>query len=155
MRRSPVVHGLRRNDATRVANHAPGHRGVDAAHPAAAQDRPLNTAHRQPHAAHPSSTPAASPGLSKVLVFVVENHSLDQMRTEMPYTFSLAERYGYTTSYRALTHPSLGNYIAMAGGSTFGIVDDRNPVAHRSRPLGVLAALDVRKDREHLRRGDA
>jgi phosphatidylinositol-3-phosphatase len=42
----------------------------------------------------------------------------------------LAERYGYTTAYRALTHPSLGNYIAIAGGSTMGIVDDRNPVAH-------------------------
>jgi acid phosphatase len=65
-----------------------------------------------------------------VLVFVVENHSLDQMRSQMPYTFSLAERYGYTTAYRALTHPSLGNYIAIAGGSTMGIEDDRNPVAH-------------------------
>jgi hypothetical protein len=68
--------------------------------------------------------------VSKVLVFVVENHSLDQMRAQMPYTFSLAEQYGYTTNYHALTHPSLGNYIAIAGGSTFGIEDDRNPEAH-------------------------
>ena len=98
------------------------------------------------HTTHPSSTPAASPGLSKVLVFVVENHSLNQMRTEMPYTFSLAERYGYTTSYRALTHPSLGNYIAMAGGSTFGIADDRNPVAHQLHGPSVFSqALDVGK----------
>lgn len=91
--------------------------------------------HRQPE---PSTTVAsvpahpidASTSVDKVLVFVVENHSLDQMRSEMPYTFSLAERYGYTTSYSALTHPSLGNYIAIAGGSTWGIDDDRNPAAH-------------------------
>jgi phosphatidylinositol-3-phosphatase len=79
--------------------------------------------------------PAASSGapgkaVRKVLVFVVENHSLDQMRSQMPYTFSLAEQYGYTTAFRALTHPSLGNYIAVAGGSTFGITDDLDPVAH-------------------------
>jgi acid phosphatase len=77
--------------------------------------------------------------VSKVLVFVVENHSLDQMRAQMPYTFSLAERYGYTTSYRALTHPSLGNYLAIAGGSTFGIVDDRNPVAHQLHGPSVFS----------------
>jgi hypothetical protein len=78
----------------------------------------------------PSHPADAGAVVSKVLVFVVENHSLTQMRSEMPYTFSLAERYGYTTSYRALTHPSLGNYIAIAAGSTMGIEDDRDPVAH-------------------------
>jgi phosphatidylinositol-3-phosphatase len=80
-----------------------------------------------PPSAHPAD---ASKPVDKVLVFVVENHSLDQMRSQMPYTFSLAERYGHTTAYSALTHPSLGNYIAIAGGSTWGIEDDRSPVAH-------------------------
>jgi hypothetical protein len=65
-----------------------------------------------------------------VLVFVLENHSLDQLRAQLPYTFSLAERFGYATAYRGLTHPSLGNYLAMLGGSTFGVVDDRDPPAH-------------------------
>jgi acid phosphatase len=68
--------------------------------------------------------------VDKVLVFVVENHSLDQMRSQMPYTFSLAKRYGYTTAYTALTHPSLGNYIAIAAGSTLGVEDDDDPGAH-------------------------
>jgi hypothetical protein len=80
-----------------------------------------------PASRHPGEASAA---VDKVLVFVVENHSLDQMRNQMPYTFSLAEQYGYTTAYHALTHPSLGNYIAIASGSTWGIEDDRNPVAH-------------------------
>jgi phosphatidylinositol-3-phosphatase len=52
------------------------------------------------------------------------------MRTQMPYTFSLAEQYGYTTAYKAMSHPSLGNYIAIAGGSTFGVEDDGDPAAH-------------------------
>lgn len=88
-------------------------------------ESPVSPTHR-PH--QPASGQA--PTVSKVLVFVVENHSLDQMRAQMPYTFSLAERYGYTTSYHALTHPSLGNYLAIAGGSTFGVVDDNVPTAH-------------------------
>ena len=81
----------------------------------------------------PTGSSTASPAattVSKLLVFVVENHSLDQMRAELPYTFGLAERYGYTTDYRGLTHPSLGNYLAIAGGSTFGVVDDDDPAAH-------------------------
>jgi acid phosphatase len=77
--------------------------------------------------------------VSKVLVFVVENHSLDQMRTQMPSTFALAERYGYTTSYAALTHPSLGNYIAMAAGSTLGIADDGDPDVHRLHGPSVFS----------------
>ncbi len=74
----------------------------------------------------------ASPGqISKVLVFVVENHSLDQMRQGMPAVFGLAERYGYATQYRAVAHPSLPNYLALSGGSTFGVTDDAGPDVHR------------------------
>ncbi len=78
--------------------------------------------------------------VSKLLVVVIENHSLDQMRAQMPYTVSLAQRYGYATSYRALTHPSLGNYLAIAGGSTFGVVDDGDPPAHPIRGQSVFSA---------------
>ena len=79
----------------------------------------------------PSRPDHAEPVVSKLLVVMVENHSLDQMRTQMPFTFGLGQDYGYATHYQAMTHPSLGNYIAIAAGSTFGIVDDRNPVAHQ------------------------
>jgi acid phosphatase len=65
-----------------------------------------------------------------VLVFMVENHSLDQMRAQMPWTAALAARYGYATSYHAMTHPSLPNYLAIAGGSTFGVQDDGGPSSH-------------------------
>lgn len=89
--------------------------------------------------ATPSPTRAPSgrsAGVTKLLVFIEENHSLSQMKAEMPYAFGLAERYGYATDFTAIQHPSLPNYIAVAGGSTHGITDDDgpadNPVPGRS-----------------------
>jgi len=69
--------------------------------------------------------------VTKLLVVVEENHSLAQMRSGMPYTFRLAKRYGYATSYHAITHPSLPNYLALAGGKTYGVSNDADPSAHR------------------------
>lgn len=103
---------------------------------------PTQTRSPTPTPSTSSSTPGSpgSPVVSKLLVFVVENHSLDQMRAQMPYTLSLAQRYGYATSYRALTHPSLGNYLAIAGGSTFGVVDDGDPPTHPIQGPSVFSA---------------
>ena len=70
------------------------------------------------------------PAISKVLVIIEENHSRSQMKTGMPYLYGLAQRYAYASDYRAITHPSLPNYLAIAGGSTFGVQDDENPAAH-------------------------
>ena len=75
---------------------------------------------------------------TKLLVVVEENHSMAQMRAGMPYTFSLAKRYGYATRYRAITHPSLPNYIAIASGNTHGIADDQPPSAHRLKGTTVF-----------------
>jgi phosphatidylinositol-3-phosphatase len=72
----------------------------------------------------------AAGGATKLLVFVVENHSLTEMRSQMPWTYGLGQRYGYATDYHAMTHPSLPNYLAIAGGSTFGVHDDADPSAH-------------------------
>ena len=77
----------------------------------------------------PSSAARARP-VSKVLVVIEENHSLDQMSAGMPYTFGLAKRFGYATHYTAIRHPSLPNYVAIAGGGTFGITDDAPPADH-------------------------
>lgn len=68
--------------------------------------------------------------VSKLLVVVEENASLDQMSRQMPYTFSLAKRFGYATSYYGLMHPSLPNYLAMVSGQTHGVEDDRSPDVH-------------------------
>ena len=82
-------------------------------------------------------SPAAGTGaapvatVTKLLVVVEENHSLAQMKAGMPYTFRLAKRYGYASGYHAITHPSLPNYLAIAGGKTSGVTDDADPSAHR------------------------
>jgi acid phosphatase len=60
------------------------------------------------------------------------------MRTQMPWTYALAQHYGYATAYRAMTHPSLPNYLAIAGGSTFGVHDDSDPSAHPIRGPSVF-----------------
>jgi phosphatidylinositol-3-phosphatase len=64
---------------------------------------------------------------SKILVVIEENHSVGEMRAGMPYLARLSDRYGYATRWHALTHPSEPNYLAIAGGSTFGIANDRPP----------------------------
>jgi acid phosphatase len=76
--------------------------------------------------------------MDKLLVFVVENHSFDAMRRQMPYIFGLARKYAYATGYRAIAHPSLPNYLAMTGGDTYGVTDDRDPAAHPVRAPSVF-----------------
>lgn len=72
-----------------------------------------------------SSPPAAN--VSKVLTIVEENHSLNEMKSGMPYLYGLATNYAYATNYKAIRHPSEPNYLAIAGGSTFGDTTDHNP----------------------------
>jgi hypothetical protein len=65
-----------------------------------------------------------------VLVVIEENHSYDQMKSGMPFLSRLSDTYGYATHWTALAHPSEPNYLGIAGGSTFGILDDKAPAAH-------------------------
>ncbi len=63
---------------------------------------------------------------------IEENHSYAQMKQGMPFLAGLSDTYGYASHWTALAHPSLPNYLGIAGGSTFGILDDRSPAAHTS-----------------------
>ncbi len=87
--------------------------------------------------------PDNRPKVTKVLVVIEENHSLQQMSTSMPYAFSLAKKYGYASNYTALTHPSLPNYIAIAAGSKLGVTNDAAPSDHKLTQTSVFKqALD-------------
>src|SRR5450756_1078773 len=86
----------------------------------------------------PALATAGSGAVTKVLVFIVENHSLGQMKSQMPFTFGLAQRFGYATNYTAIQHPSLPNYIAIAGGQTYGITNDDNPSTNPVRGTSVF-----------------
>ncbi len=88
-----------------------------------------------------SSAANVMPGVvDKVLVFVEENHSLDQMKAGMPYLYSQAQQYGYAADYTAVSHPSLPNYLAIAFGSTFGVKADGSPRRHREPGPDVFTA---------------
>jgi phosphatidylinositol-3-phosphatase len=77
-----------------------------------------STAVSPPHTPSPSDQ-----AFSRVIVIVMENKDFDQVigAAEAPYMDSLADRYGLALNYHAVTHPSLPNYLALLGGSTFGI----------------------------------
>jgi fibronectin type 3 domain-containing protein len=67
----------------------------------------------------------------------MENKSYNQIignTTSAPYTNSLGSQCGLATNYRAVTHPSLPNYIAATSGDYWAIADDDPPAAH---PLSV------------------
>jgi acid phosphatase len=84
------------------------------------------------------TAPRLASSVTKVLVFVVENHTMAQMQTGMPWVYRLAQRYGHTTHYYGVTHPSLPNYLAIAGGSTFNVHDDASPASHRISAASVF-----------------
>jgi hypothetical protein len=74
----------------------------------------------------PASSAKAMP-IRKVLTIVIENHTLREMRAGMPYLKRLSERFAYALRYDAIMHPSLPNYLAIAGGSTFGVTTNAIP----------------------------
>jgi acid phosphatase len=89
----------------------------------------------------PAVAPAVAPQVSKLLVVVLENHSRAQAMRQMPYLAAQAARYGEATSWYAVSHPSLPNYLELAGGSTFGVHDDRPPSAHPLSGPSVFGQL--------------
>lgn len=94
-----------------------------AAHPGAARTPERST----PHAvasSRGSAVRTARPAAHKLLVIVLENHSEREALAQMPHLAGWAHRYGRATDYFALAHPSLPNYLAIFGGSTFGVTSD-------------------------------
>src|ERR1700730_17860569 len=61
-----------------------------------------------------------------VFIIIEENRSFQDIidNPVAPKLTQLARQYGLATRYYAVTHPSQPNYIALLGGSTFGIADD-------------------------------
>lgn len=53
----------------------------------------------------------------------MENHGYDQV-VGLPYIRTLATAGATLTNYRASSHPSLPNYLALTSGTTWGIGDD-------------------------------
>jgi acid phosphatase len=85
-----------------------------------------------------AATPTVESPPTKVLLIVDENRTEHAARHRMPFLARIGNRYGHTTHYRALAHPSLPNYLALSGGSTFGVRDDGDPSVHSIRGRSVF-----------------
>jgi phosphatidylinositol-3-phosphatase len=66
------------------------------------------------------------PSFRHVVVIVFENKESSSVlgTTEAPTFNAMQSRYAGLTTYYGVTHPSLPNYLALVGGSTFGIDSD-------------------------------
>jgi len=72
----------------------------------------------------PSHAPqVTAPPPRHVFLIVMENHTSDQA-LRGPFTASLAAKYRVAANYRAITHPSVPNYLALTSGQTWGVQDD-------------------------------
>ncbi len=86
------------------------------------------------------------PAPSHIVVVVEENHSYDDVigdTSDAPYINSLASQGALMTQSFAVSHPSEPNYMALFGGSDFGLSSDACPTDEGDTPnLGseLLAA---------------
>lgn len=73
-----------------------------------------------------TAAPLGVPALSHVFIIVLENHEAGQIlgNPAMAYLNGLATRYARADNFYAIAHPSLPNYLALTGGSTFGVTSD-------------------------------
>jgi len=72
------------------------------------------------------------PELDHVFVIMMENHYISQIlgNPNAPFITSYAGTANLANNYWAVGHPSLTNYLEIAGGSNFGIVNDNPPAWH-------------------------
>lgn len=76
----------------------------------------------------PCGSTAQPPARYDTVVWIwLENRSYDAALPRMRYLSGLAARCGVATNYRAVTHPSLPNYLAAVSGSTGGVHSDCAP----------------------------
>lgn len=75
---------------------------------------------------NPTVEDLAVPQYKHIFVIIFENKAFDQIRgnPNAPIINQLAETYGMASKFFGEVHPSEANYVAMLGGSTFGIHDD-------------------------------
>jgi acid phosphatase len=72
-------------------------------------------------AGHPCTGGPPPTAYEHVITIVMENRGFSQVAGHSPFLNALAARCGLATGYRAVTHPSLPNYLAMVAGSTQGL----------------------------------
>jgi phospholipase C len=91
----------------------------------------------------PTSAPGQKgtvPNFDHIVLILLENEGYDSIinNSSMPNFNKLAKQYVLLTSYYAVSHPSLPNYIALMSGSTQGITSDCTDCFVNAPNLGDL-----------------
>ncbi len=108
-------------------------------------------------AAQGSGTASACRGAAKparwhhVVWIWMENKGYKEIigSASSPYVNALAAHCGLATNYRAITYPSLPNYLAATSGSTHGVTDDALPAAHRISGPSIFSQVGGWRSLQH------
>jgi phosphatidylinositol-3-phosphatase len=86
---------------------------------------------------------ASVPAFDHIYLIVMENHDFGTIvgSERAPYLNKLIGRYGLSARYRAIRHPSQPNYLALFGGSTFGVRDDGHHNRSQTNLVDQLEAV--------------
>jgi phosphatidylinositol-3-phosphatase len=89
----------------------------------------------QKHPSPPATLASGPP--ARIAVLVMENQEYGSIigSRDAPYVNRLAQTYGLVRGLYAVSHPSLPNYLALTGGSTFGINSDCTDCTIRATSL--------------------
>jgi hypothetical protein len=90
---------------------------------------------------HPCLGAPAPASYDSVLWIWFENKAPVVGSSAAPSFTSLAAQCGLATDYHAITHPSLPNYLAATGGSTFGVTDDNPPSSHPITAASIFSQV--------------
>jgi len=69
---------------------------------------------------------APTNNFDQFVIVLMENHDLSDIYGPAPYMTQLADQYSFSQHWSSITNPSQPNYIALIGGSTFGVSGDGN-----------------------------
>lgn len=94
--------------------------------------------------AHPCGVAPSGTHYAHVVWIWMENKPYGSVigSASAPYENALAAECGLATDYRGITHPSLPNYLAATGGSTFGVTNDSGPSSHPIGAESIFGQLD-------------
>jgi hypothetical protein len=92
-----------------------------------------------------SSWAASAPQYDHIFLIIEENQGYHQIlgNSAAPNLNRLAQTYGLATQYFSVADPSAPNYVAMLGGSYFGIADDNAYYNHTVNHSSLMSQLDT------------
>jgi len=95
-----------------------------------------------PMFADEGAVPEGIPHLDHVFMIMMENHAYGQIvgNPNAPFTNSYLKSANTANNYFAIGHPSLTNYLEVAGGSNFGVQNDNSPDWHNTSCITNLSS---------------